>query len=453
MAILRTRATLRQIRAVDADAIKDVDGKKVLEVGVVSNATSHIKVKNATNNYPEIQAIGDGDDVNLMLKAKGDAVVAIGGNGVNNGVLEIMNTSFGGFQLKPNASTTNLYSLNLPAGLPGSDAFMKIDGSGQVTFNEGSPSSFTAVADSGSNQTIAADENFAFNGTANEIETSISGSGATAAITFGLPNTVFITTALSVPAVQTTGGSNILTFSGQNGTFAQDLTVSGDLTVQNLTVNGTTTTIHSTVLTVEDRDIVVASSAVTSTDANGAGILVTGDSEGSSYAAWLYKNSVSVEGGGSTEAWQSTLSINVSDSNANFLIGGRKLLDVQGAFFEDAGLGYGLKSDANKRARLDIKQDDDLLVDHSAVSTVGSVTVRDISLNSTGAGFGTENTLLQVYLNGILQRGVTVASVGTKLSSGSVDFAYELGASNTPKIYLPNAEVTNDDLLTVYYVV
>ena len=53
-----------------------------------------------------------------------------------------------------------------------------------------------------------------------------------------------------------------------NVTF-NDLTVDGDLTV-----NGTTTTINSTTLTVDDKNIVVASGAADSAAANGAGITV-----------------------------------------------------------------------------------------------------------------------------------------------------------------------------------
>lgn len=68
------------------------------------------------------------------------------------------------------------------------------------------------------------------NGTANEIETTISGQ----TVTIGLPNSV---------------------------TISQDLTVSGDLTV-----NGTTTTINTTNLLVEDKFALFASGSDTNTD-------------------------------------------------------------------------------------------------------------------------------------------------------------------------------------------
>jgi hypothetical protein len=62
------------------------------------------------------------------------------------------------------------------------------------------------------------------------------------------------------------------------GTFTT-LSTSGALTVGgNLTVNGTTTTINSTTLTVDDKEIVLASGAADSAAADGAGITVDGAS-------------------------------------------------------------------------------------------------------------------------------------------------------------------------------
>ncbi len=55
-------------------------------------------------------------------------------------------------------------------------------------------------------------------------------------------------------------------------TIANDLVVSGDLTVQ-----GDTTTINTATLAVEDKDIVIASGASTSSAANNAGIIIGSD--------------------------------------------------------------------------------------------------------------------------------------------------------------------------------
>ena len=61
--------------------------------------------------------------------------------------------------------------------------------------------------------------------------------------------------------------------------IAKNLNVGGDVTVTgNLTVDGTTTTINSTTMTVDDLNIVLASGAADSSAANGAGITVDGAS-------------------------------------------------------------------------------------------------------------------------------------------------------------------------------
>ena len=105
-------------------------------------------------------------------------------------------------------------------------------------------SSFTLADDTSSTTTISLGETLKISGTSNEIETAISGD----TITIGLPSNVTI-------------GSN--------------LTVGGDLTV-----NGTTTTINSTTLTVDDKNIELAS-VLTPTDvtADGAGITIKGTTD------------------------------------------------------------------------------------------------------------------------------------------------------------------------------
>jgi hypothetical protein len=80
-----------------------------------------------------------------------------------------------------------------------------------------------------------------------------------------------------------------------NVTF-NDLTVSGDLTV-----NGTLTTINSTDLTVTDKNITIADGAVDAAAANGAGITVDGANATITYASatdsWNFNKDLSVTGG------------------------------------------------------------------------------------------------------------------------------------------------------------
>ena len=120
-------------------------------------------------------------------------------------------------------------------------------------------------------------------GTSNEVETSVSGQ----TVTVGLPNDVTITGDITVGGndIKMSGGTTALTFSG-----AGDVAVAGDLKITgndikasndataitlnganvtiagDLTVNGTTTTVDTTNLLVEDKFALFASGSDTNTD-------------------------------------------------------------------------------------------------------------------------------------------------------------------------------------------
>jgi len=88
-----------------------------------------------------------------------------------------------------------------------------------------------------------------------------------------------INTANTIKLYTGTGtGTLNTTFDGADVTIAGELVVSG-----NLTVDGTTTTINSTTLTVDDKNIVLASGATTSLAADGAGITIDGASASLTY--------------------------------------------------------------------------------------------------------------------------------------------------------------------------
>lgn len=87
-------------------------------------------------------------------------------------------------------------------------------------------------------------------------------------------------TSSTIPIVvrgATSQTANLQEWQNSAGTVLASLSSSGNLMVQDLTVNGTTTTINSTTLTVDDKNIELASvTSPTDTTADGAGITIKG---------------------------------------------------------------------------------------------------------------------------------------------------------------------------------
>jgi hypothetical protein len=105
----------------------------------------------------------------------------------------------------------------------------------------------------GGGGSVSTSQTLTFNGTSNEIDVTVSGQS----VTYGLPATVQITTSIDVPTVEATNlkakdGATAITITDASGavTTASDLTVGG-----NLYVNGSTTQVNTSSLTVEDRTI------------------------------------------------------------------------------------------------------------------------------------------------------------------------------------------------------
>lgn len=107
----------------------------------------------------------------------------------------------------------------------------------------------STAADSGTGS-VSTSQTLTVSGTANEVETSASGQ----TVTIGLPSSVTVTTALTTPTVNATNlkandGTTAITITDSTGAVATnaDLTIGG-----NLYVNGTTTQVNTTSLTIED---------------------------------------------------------------------------------------------------------------------------------------------------------------------------------------------------------
>jgi hypothetical protein len=128
-------------------------------------------------------------------------------------------------------------------------------------------------ADTGGPSTVNTSQTLTINGTASEVETSVSGQ----TVTVGLPDAVVVGTSLSAPTLRTgtiqssNTGATAITIAANDVTIADDLTVQG-----NLYVNGNTTQVNTTAMTVEDRTIelgVVDGSAPSTTTTWDLGVL------------------------------------------------------------------------------------------------------------------------------------------------------------------------------------
>jgi hypothetical protein len=147
------------------------------------------------------------------------------------------------------------------------------------------------AADSGTASTFNTSQTLTISGTANEVNTSVSGQ----TITVGLPDTVNITTLLDVPTVEASNlkardGTTAITIADSTGNVAtnSDLTVGG-----NLYVNGSTTQVNSTALTVEDRTIdlgIVNGAAPAGTTTWDLGILFNYNSSGAKKSAVIWEH-------------------------------------------------------------------------------------------------------------------------------------------------------------------
>jgi predicted acyltransferase (DUF342 family) len=118
------------------------------------------------------------------------------------------------------------------------------------------------TSDSGSGSVDLLTQALSIVGTANEVETSISGQ----TITIGLPNNVTIGGDLTVGGndIKSSTGDTVLTLSGSNASFANNLVVGG-----NLTVSGTSTIVNSTTVEIGDNII-----SLNGTGAVNAGLVV-----------------------------------------------------------------------------------------------------------------------------------------------------------------------------------
>jgi hypothetical protein len=145
-------------------------------------------------------------------------------------------------------------------------------------------------ADAGGPSTVNTSQTLTINGTASEVNTSVSGQ----TVTIGLPDDVVVGTSLSAPTLRTgtiqssNTGATAITIAANDVTIADDLTVQG-----NLYVNGNTTQVNTTAITVEDRTIelgVVDGSAPSSSTTWDLGVLFNYNSSGAKKSAVIWEH-------------------------------------------------------------------------------------------------------------------------------------------------------------------
>lgn len=193
-----------------------------------------------------------------------------------------------GGDLSGSATVTNLGNATLTATIAANSVALGTDTTGNYMsdLTAGTGISITHTPGEGSNATIANSGVTQVAGTTNEVTVS----GSTGSVTIGLPDDVSVTQDLSV---------------GRN------LTVTG-----NLTVNGTTTQINSTTITVDDKNIELASVASPDdTTADGAGITVKGTTDKT--FNWVDL----------TDAWTSSEHLNLA-SGKSYYINGNSVLSA-----------------------------------------------------------------------------------------------------------------------------
>lgn len=241
----------------------------VTESKIASNAVTNAKLANDAVDTAEIK---DGAVTNAKLAG------SIGNDKLTNSAITINGTSvsLGGTRTLgtddiSDTGATNLYFTNERA----QDAIGTLIANGTQTNITVTYDDANAALNFNASGGVAS-----ISGTANEVEVSNVGT----AYTIGLPNDV---------------------------TIGNNLTVTGDLTV-----NGTTTTINSTTVSVDDKNIELASTASPSdASADGAGITVKGTTD----KTWNWVDA--------TDSWTSSEHINLA-SGKEYKVNGTALKDV-----------------------------------------------------------------------------------------------------------------------------
>jgi hypothetical protein len=221
-------------------------------------------------------------------------------------------------------------------------------------------------------------------------------------------------------------------------TTVADLTVTGDLTV-----DGTTTTINSTTLNVDDINITVASGAADAAAANGAGLTVDGANATFNYASsgdkWTMNKDLDITGDLSLLSGGRVNSIIIGDGDAGLLFNSHS-----GSL--DGVLPYNLTTSTIDNGNIDLggasNKFRNLYLSGEVNLADGSASWRGLKGSNLGYGSGSTYKVTQVGATS----GTNNVALGVDVSgntSGAFTGYRDIFVSNDAGLYQPNS--TNDD--------
>ena len=176
-------------------------------------------------------------------------------------------------------STVSITNTGVTAGSYGSATQIPtftVNAQGQLTVAgvANVATALTVDGDTGTGDVDLLTDDLRIVGTANEIVTSSAKAGTDVTLTVGLPDDVTIGDALTVTGAASVGGNFSVDGNVTLGNATSDtVNTSGNLTVGgDLTVNGTTTSVNSTVISLDDPVLVLADNSGTTVDGIDRGI-------------------------------------------------------------------------------------------------------------------------------------------------------------------------------------
>ena len=229
------------------EGIVDVDAGNGISVGARDAATGKVIITNTLPAGNAYRVFATAGEPNLTARSTADTITLIEGAGIN-----ITNTVASGVLTnRITFENTGVLSLTVGAGLTVSAA------TGAVTLNFNNRIDIIG--------SVFGDDSTAI---INGIDNTVSGTSVTGGVVRLTGGTISTTDSSGITVVTAT-------------TFNSDVTIDNELTVTgNLIVNGTTTTINSVTLTVDDKNIELGSTASpTDTTADGGGITLKGTTD------------------------------------------------------------------------------------------------------------------------------------------------------------------------------